>query len=78
MIVRVCLQGDHVIIENHDRSLSMTSTTTDVIRARMNGRTVAFFDAKVGRGGGKDRDGVEYLNPSTIVELGEVMPDPGW
>lgn len=78
MIVKVEVKGSRARIRTQDDKLRMTMATTAPLLARMAGRDVAFFDAKVERGGGKDPDGNEFLNPSEIVELGEAMPDQGW
>jgi hypothetical protein len=83
VIVEVQIRGAQVRIRSEDDSVYMTAPASAPIRARMGGRTTAYFVATVFRGGGdKDwGDGagpVRYEDPGDVVELGEALPDQGW
>lgn len=81
MIVKVEVEGAYVRIHSQDNKVAMTTVATKALLARMNGRTKAFFDAKVEQGGGKKNWGqgeVEYANPSETIEIDAALPDQGW
>jgi hypothetical protein len=78
MIVKVERRGSRVRICSRDNSVKLSTAVSAPILARMGNSRIAFFRATSERGGGTDKEGTTYENPSEIIELDERVPDQEW